>query len=190
MDILIEVSAKHVHLSPQDIEALFGKGAALTVKRELSTPGYYVCSEKVQVQGPKGMMTMGILGPPRKKTQVEVSMSDAIRLGITPPLRESGDLKDSAGVVITGPCGQIRLKEGVIIAKRHIHLTPEEAARMGLKDSQTVDVKADGERKVVFGETIVRTDPSYVFPSMHIDTDEANAAGIKDNTVGNIMNEV
>lgn len=189
MDILIEVSARHVHLSPQDIETLFGKGAALTVKRELSTPGYYVCNEKVQIKGPKGTMTMGILSPPRKKTQVEVAMSDAIRLGIAPPLRESGDLKGSAGVVIAGPCGEICLSEGVIVAKRHIHLTPQAAAQMGLKDSQTVAVRADGEREVVFGKTVVRTDPSYVFPSMHIDTDEANAAGIKDNTVGNIISE-
>lgn len=187
MDIAIEVSARHVHLSCEDVQTLFGKGSHLTKKRDLSTPGYFLCNEKVTVTGPKGSLEMSVLGPERKKTQVEVALSDAIRLGIEVPLRESGDLTDSAGVRLIGPYGEVNLTEGVIAAKRHIHLTPEMASSMGFRENQLVSVAARGERELIFKNIIIRTDPSYVYPSMHIDTDEANAAGIHGVIRGEIL---
>ena len=136
MKVMVETSAHHVHVSEQDLEALFGKGAALTNKKDLSQPGQFACAEKVEVIGPKGSMSMSILGPTRPETQVEISLTDARKLGVTPPIRESGDLEGTTGCVLKGPAGEIELAKGVIAAKRHIHFNPEEAKEAGVTDKQ------------------------------------------------------
>lgn len=174
--ILVETSARHVHLTEADIEKLFGKGYELTVKKELSQPGQFACNERVTVKGPKSeIRNISILGPARKETQVELSLTDARAVGIAAPIRESGDLDGTPGCTIIGPAGQIEIERGVIAAKRHIHLTPEAAAEIGVKDKQEVCVKIDSEaRSLVFGDVVVRVSASYA-PAMHIDTDESNA---------------
>lgn len=143
MKVMVETSAHHVHVSEQDLEALFGKGAALTNKKDLSQPGQFACAEKVEVIGPKGSMSMSILGPTRPETQVEISLTDARKLGVTPPIRESGDLEGTTGCVLKGPAGEIELAKGVIAAKRHIHFNPEEAKEAGVTDKQIVSVKVE-----------------------------------------------
>lgn len=175
--ILVETSARHVHLTEEHIEALFGKGAKLTHKKDLSQPGQFACEERVTLVGPKKQIpNVIILGPARPATQVEVSFTDARTLGVEAPVRESGDIKGSAGCKIVGPCGEIEISEGVIVAKRHIHLTPEDAAAFGVEDKQVVSVKIDSEaRSTVFGDVVCRVSPKFA-AAMHIDTDEANAA--------------
>ena len=175
--ILVETSARHVHLTVEDIETLFGKGHELTVKKMLSQPGQFACEEKVTVVGPKkSIERVSILGPARKASQVEVSLTDARTLGLNPPVRESGDLAGSAPCKLVGPCGEIELTEGVIAAKRHIHFTPEDAAEYGIKDKDIVKVKitSDG-RSLIFDDVVCRVSPTYAL-AMHIDTDESNAA--------------
>ena len=173
--ITIEASGRHVHLSAADLETLFGKGYELHVKRELSQPGQFLSEERVKIEGPKGFFdNTGILGPVRKDTQVEVSFTDARTLGVKAPVRESGDVKGSGAIKITGPEGQIEISEGVIIAKRHIHFTPEDAENYGLKDKQIVKVKVGGDRALIFDEVVVRVNPNFA-TFMHIDFDEANA---------------
>ena len=175
--ILVETSARHVHLTVEDIETLFGKGHELTVKKMLSQPGQFACEEKVTVVGPKkSIERVSILGPARKASQVEVSLTDARTLGLNPPVRESGDLAGSAPCKLIGPCGEIELTEGVIAAKRHIHFTPEDAAEYGIKDKDIVKVKitSDG-RSLIFDDVVCRVSPTYAL-AMHIDTDESNAA--------------
>lgn len=184
--VLIETSARHLHLSDADLATLFGEGYTLTNKKDLSQPGQFACVEKVQVVGPKGALNMSILGPTRKATQVEVSATDARTLGVTPPVRESGDIAGSAACKLVGPKGEIELKEGVIIAKRHIHMTPADAAAFGVKDKDIVSVDFKGPRGVCFHETVVRVSESFSL-AMHIDTDEANAAGIAGNVEGAII---
>lgn len=175
--ILVETSARHVHLTEEHIEALFGKGAKLTHKKDLSQPGQFACEERVTLVGPKKQIpNVIILGPARPATQVEVSFTDARTLGVEAPVRESGDIKGSAGCKIVGPCGEIEISEGVIVAKRHIHLTPEDAAAFGVEDKQVVSVKIDSEaRSTIFGDVVCRVSPKFA-AAMHIDTDEANAA--------------
>lgn len=173
--ILVETSARHIHLTREHVDILFGKGHQLTVKKMLSQPGQFACEEKVTVKGEKGELKMSVLGPERKETQVEVSLTDARTLGVKAPVRESGDIKGSGACTLVGPCGTVEISEGVIAAKRHIHLTPETAAELGLSDKQIVSVKLDTERSLVFGDVVVRVSPSYA-PAMHIDTDESNAA--------------
>jgi len=175
--ILVETSARHVHLSEAHIEILFGKGATLTNKKELSQPGQFACEERVTIVGPKKeIANVIILGPARPATQVEISFTDARTLGLNPPVRESGDVAGSAACKLVGPAGEVELTEGVMIAKRHIHLTPESAAEFGVEDKQIVCVKiANDPRTTVFGDTVVRVSPKFA-PAMHIDTDEANAA--------------
>lgn len=174
---LVETSARHVHLSEADIETLFGKGHTLTHKKDLSQPGQYACEERVTLVGPKKpIANVIILGPARKATQVELSFTDARTLGVSAPVRESGDVAGSAGCKIVGPAGEIDLNEGVIIAKRHIHMTPDDAAKFGVADKDIVSVKLDSDgRKTVFGDVVVRVNPNFAL-AMHIDTDEANAA--------------
>ncbi|MBQ4598537.1 MAG: phosphate propanoyltransferase [Clostridia bacterium] len=174
---LVETSARHVHLSEADIETLFGKGHTLTHKKDLSQPGQYACEERVTLVGPKKpIANVIILGPARKATQVELSFTDARTLGVSAPVRESGDVAGSAGCKIVGPAGEIDLNEGVIIAKRHIHMTPDDAAKFGVADKDIVSVKLDSDgRKTVFGDVVVRVNPTFAL-AMHIDTDEANAA--------------
>ncbi len=187
MKFLVETSARHAHVSQQDLETLFGKGAELTVKKELSQPGQYASEQKITVVGPRGQLSLSILGPTRKETQVELSLTDARTVGLKPPVRESGDTKGSAGCKIVGPAGEIELNEGVIIAKRHIHMTPEDAAKFDVKDKDVVGVKVNTDgRSLVFGETVVRVNPTYAL-AMHIDTDEANAAGAAGEVYGEIV---
>ena len=177
MKVLVETSARHIHLSEAHIEALYGKGATLTKKKDLSQPGQYACEERVTLVGPKKpIANVIILGPARKATQVELSFTDARTLGVSAPVRESGDVAGSAGCKIVGPAGEIDLTEGVIIAKRHIHMTPDDAAKFGVADKDIVSVKLDSDgRKTVFGDVVVRVNPTFAL-AMHIDTDEANAA--------------
>lgn len=189
-EVIIETSARHAHISKEHLEILFGKGHALTPKKELSQPGQFACEEKITVEGPKGSLKMSILGPVRPSTQVEISATDARSIGLTAPIRESGDIKGSTGVKITGPCGSVTIDEGVIIAKRHIHLTPDDAKKLNLTDKQVVYVKAQTEgRTIVFGDVVVRVSDKFS-AAMHIDTDEANAgsipAGIKGTIIDNI----
>lgn len=185
--VLVEVSARHVHVSEADLETLFGKGHKLTPKKELSQPGQYAAEEKVTVVGPRGEIKMSILGPTRKSTQVEVSYTDARTLGVQAPLRESGDTVESAPVKLVGPAGEIELTEGVIVAKRHIHMLPEDAEKFGVTNGQIVGVKVETDgRSIVFGDTVVRVREDFSL-AMHIDTDEANAAGISGTAQGEII---
>ena len=174
--ILVETSARHVHLSEEHIKVLFGENATLTHKKDLSQPGQFACEERVTLVGPKKeIKNVIILGPARPATQVEVSFTDARTLGVTAPVRESGEVAGSAGCKLVGPCGEVEINEGVIIAKRHIHMTPEDAEKLGVSDKEIVSVKIDSERTTIFGDIVVRVSPKFAL-AMHIDTDEANAA--------------
>ena len=175
--ILVETSARHVHLTAEHIEILFGKGAALTHKKDLSQPGQFACEERVTVEGPKGAIkNVIILGPARPQSQVEVSLTDARSLGVVAPVRESGDLAGSAGCKLIGPAGEVEIAEGVIAAKRHIHATPEYAEAVGIADKEIVKVKVvSNGRSLIFDDVVVRVSPKFA-PAMHIDTDESNAA--------------
>ena len=185
--VQIEVSARHVHLDKASVELLFGKGHTLTPKRELSQPGQYLEEERVDVIGPKGSFkNVAVLGPERKHVQVEVSFSDAFALGINPPIRQSGDTKGSASVKLVGPCGEITIDEGAIVALRHVHMTPEDAERLGLVDNQVVSVEALTDRKLVFEDTVIRVSPKFR-TRMHVDVDEAGAAHIAGFALGKII---
>ena len=177
--VLIETSARHVHLSKEHIDKLFGEGHELTFKKALSQPGQFACEERVTVVGEKKeIKNVSILGPARSATQVEISLTDARSIGCNAPIRESGDIAGSGACKIIGPCGEIEISEGVIAAKRHIHLTPETAKEMGVSDKQIVSVKIDSDgRKTVFGDVVIRVSDKFS-PAMHIDTDESNAAGV------------
>ena len=177
--ILVEVSARHVHVTEEALEVLFGKGAKLTKKKDLSQPGQFASNEKVTIVGPKGEMAASILGPERKENQVEVSLTEARKLGIAAPVRESGDLAGTPGCKLVGPKGELEIDCGVIAAKRHVHLTPEDAEKFGLKDKQIVSVEIDPGtgRKLVFGDVVCRVRADFA-TAMHIDTDESNAAAI------------
>jgi putative phosphotransacetylase len=174
---IVETSARHIHLSQADLETLFGQGHELTCKKELSQPGQYACEEKVEVVGTKGSLKMSVLGPTRNATQVEISLTDARSIGVNAPIRESGDIAGTGSCKLVGPCGTVELKEGVIAAKRHIHITPEDAASFGVADKEIVKVKVDTDgRSLVFDDVVVRVSASYA-TAMHIDTDENNACG-------------
>lgn len=184
--IPIEVSAHHVHLAQEHVEALFGRGHQLTPVSDLSQPGQHACVEKVALIGPKGRIdNVRVLGPTRKETQVEIAMTEQFKLGIHPPIRESGDLKGTPGCILEGPAGQVELKRGVICAQRHIHMSPDDALRLGLRDRYIVRVRIEGERELVFGDVVVRVNPNYRL-AMHLDTDEANAAKIETGLIGHI----
>lgn len=174
--VMVETSARHVHVTEETLEILFGKGYQLTKKKDLSQPGQFACEERVQVIGPKNSFpAVSILGPTRSADQVELSASDARSIGVAAPVRESGDIAGSGACKLVGPKGEVELKEGVIIAKRHIHMTPEDAENYGVKDKQVVSVKIDSpERSLVFGDVVVRVSPKFKL-AMHIDTDESNA---------------
>lgn len=184
--ILVETSARHVHLTAEHVAVLFGEGHELTVKKMLSQPGQFACEEKVTVKGERGELKMSVLGPERKASQVEVSLSDARTLGVKAPVRESGDVAGSGACTLVGPCGTVELAEGVICAKRHIHLTPENAKDLGVEDKQCVSVKLDSARPLIFGDVVVRASEKFA-PAMHIDTDEANAAGASGEVFGEII---
>lgn len=175
-EVLVETSARHIHLSREAVDVLFGAGYELTKKKDLSQPGQYACAEKLEVVGPKGKLKASILGPTRNASQVELSLTDARSIGVSAPIRESGDIKGSAGCKLVNPetGAELELSEGVIAAKRHIHLTPEVAKEMGVEDKQIVSVKINSERSAVLGDVVIRVSDKFA-PAMHIDTDEANA---------------
>ncbi len=188
MKILVETSARHVHVTKEDLETLFGKGHELTKKKDLSQPGQFSCEERVTVVGPKKeLANVSILGPCRSKSQIELSATDARSIGISAPVRESGDLEGSAPCKLIGPCGEVELSSGAIVAKRHIHLTPEDAEAMGLSDKQIVWVRLDTDgRKAILGDVVCRVSPNYS-TAMHIDTDESNAVGAGRELYGEIV---
>ena len=186
--VLIETSARHIHVSRRVLDILFGEGYELTNKKDLSQPGQYACEERVQVIGPKGSFPgVSILGPVRPETQVELSAGDARSIGVKAPIRESGDLEGSGPCKLVGPKGEVELNDGVIIAKRHIHMTPADAEKYNLVDKQIVNVKVETDgRSLIFGDVIVRVSPSYAL-AMHIDTDESNAASCVPGMQGDIL---
>lgn len=172
----VGISNRHIHLSEQDLEALFGKGYQLTVRNELSQTGQFAAEETLTIEGPKASLSkVRILGPTRKETQVEISRTDSFALGLKPPIRDSGSLAESPGITLVGPAGQIELDQGVIIAQRHIHMTEAEAEQFNVADKELVSVQVGGERGVVFHNVLIRVRNDFVL-EMHIDTDEANAA--------------
>lgn len=183
----IGVSNRHVHLSQGDLEILFGRGYTLESQRDLSQPEQYAAVETVLLAGPKGSIErVRVLGPVRNQTQVEISRGDTYRLGVKAPVRESGDLKGSGQITIIGPAGSVQLEEGVIIAQRHIHMTPMDAELYGVKDGQSVQIKSTGERGLIFENVIVRISPDYAL-EFHIDSDEANGAGIQHGEMGYLI---
>ncbi len=187
MKIMVETSARHIHVTAETFATLFGKDATLTNKKDLSQPGQYACAERVTVVGPKGELSMSILGPFRGADQIEVALTDARKLGVVAPVRESGDVADTPGCKLVGPCGEVEIDCGIIVAKRHIHLTPDAAQQFGVEDKQIVSVAVGAEgRKLVFGDVVCRVHENF-FPAMHIDTDESNAAGIVGTVDGEII---
>jgi acetate kinase len=182
----VEVSAHHVHLSQEHVEALFGPGHQLTHHSDLSQPGQFACQEQVTIVGPKGRIErVRVLGPARRATQVEIAMTEQFKLGIHPPIRESGDLRNTPGCTLEGPAGSVSLDRGVICALRHVHMTPADALRYGVRDKSVVQVRVAGDRELVFGDVLVRVDPNFAL-AMHLDTDEANAANVRTGAQGTI----
>ena len=186
--VLVETSARHIHLSQADLETLFGAGYELTPKKDLSQPGQFACEERVTVVGPKKELAgVSILGPARPASQVEISLTDARSIGVAAPIRESGDVAGSGACKLVGPCGEVELSEGVIAAKRHIHTTPDVAAEWGVADKEIVSVKVESDgRSLIFGDVVVRLNPAYAL-AMHIDTDESNAAFCTPGMMGDII---
>ena len=186
--VLVETSARHLHVTQEHLEVLFGKGAVLNNKKDLSQPGQFATTEKVDVVGPKRTLAgVTILGPVRPATQVEISLTDARSVGISAPVRESGDIAGSAGCKLVGPKGEVEIKEGVIVAKRHIHATPADAAELGVQDKEVVGLKIDTpDRSLVFGDVVVRVSDKFAL-ACHLDTDEANAAGCSGEVFGTIV---
>jgi len=187
--VTVGVSNKHLHLSDADLEALFGKGAELTPYKELAQPGQYAAEEKVDIAGPKNTFYgVRIIGPTRPQTQVEISMTDARAIGIDAPVRESGKLSGTPGAKLIGPAGEVDLPEGVMIALRHIHLSPQQAEEAGLKDKDIVDVQTFGTRPLIFQDVLIRSGDAHI-NEFHADTDEANAAGISNGQEVEIISE-
>ncbi|MBQ6830701.1 MAG: phosphate propanoyltransferase [Clostridia bacterium] len=186
--ILVETSARHVHLSREDLDVLFGKGYELTPKKDLSQPGQFACSERVEVVGSKKSLPgVSILGPVRKASQVEISLTDARAIGVDAPIRESGDIAGTGACKLVGPCGEVELKEGVIAAKRHIHMTPADAAAFDVQDKDVVSVAVESDgRNITFGDVVVRVSESFAL-AMHIDTDESNAGCVAPGTMGTLI---
>ncbi|MDD2883937.1 MAG: acetate/propionate family kinase [Dechloromonas sp.] len=184
--IPVEISAHHVHLSQADVEKLFGPGHQLTAEHELSQPGQFACAEKVHLVGPKGRIAnVRVLGPTRKETQVEIAMTEQFKLGIQPPIRESGDLAGTPGITLEGPYGSSQIDRGVICAQRHIHMSPDDARRFRVRDKYVVRVRVEGDRELIFGDVVVRVNPAYRL-AMHIDTDEGNAGHLSTGMKGYI----
>jgi putative phosphotransacetylase len=183
----IGVSGRHAHVSREHLNILYGEGYELTSIKELSQPGQFAAQETIDLVTEKGSFkNVRILGPVRSQSQVEIALTDAVKLGIKPPVRDSGDLKGSPGVTLVGPKGSVQLNEGVIAACRHIHMTPEDAVRMNVTDKEIVQVRCGGERGLLFDQVLVRVSPSYQL-EMHIDTDEGNAAMIKTGELVNVI---
>ena len=186
--VLVETSARHAHVTREVLDILFGEGYELTVKKMLSQPGQYASAERIDVVGPKKTLSgVSILGPVRPETQVELSLTDARSIGIAAPVRESGQIAGSGACKLVGPKGEVEISEGVIVAKRHIHMTKADAAEFGVVDKQIVSVKVDSaDRSLIFGDVVVRVSDSYAL-AMHIDTDESNAAGMAPGTMGEVI---
>lgn len=189
--ILIETSARHVHVSAEALEVLFGKGAELTKKKDLSQPGQYACEERVTVVGPKKeLANVSILGPVRPATQVELSATDARSIGVGIAIRESGDIAGTPGCKLIGPKGEIEISEGVIVAQRHVHMVPETAEKLGIKNKDIVWVKAETNgRTAILGDVVVRVSDKFA-DAMHIDTDESNAICAAPGMMGEIIKEL
>ncbi len=185
---LVETSARHIHLTAEAVEILYGKGAELTVKKMLSQPGQFAtANEKIRLVGPKGELAVSVLGPVRKANQVELSFSDARALGLKDvPVRESGDVAGTPGIKLVGPAGEMEIAEGCIIAKRHIHMTPADAEAFGVTNGQIVSVKLDTARPLIFGDVVCRVSDQFAL-AMHIDTDECNAAAAFGAVYGEIV---
>lgn len=187
MKIPVGISNRHVHLSREHLDILFGKGYELTKIKDLRQKGQFAAEETIDIEGPKGKIShVRILGPERNKTQVEISKTDGYVLGVNPPMRDSGDLAETPGITIIGPRGQVMLQEGLIIAARHIHMNETDAAKIGVKDNEHVSVRVDGERSLILEKVLCRVHPSFVL-EFHIDTDEGNAAGLKNSDVVEII---
>lgn len=187
-NFIVETSARHVHVTKETLEILFGKGKELTKKKDLSQPGQFACEERVTVVGPKKeLANVSILGPCRTADQIELSATDARSIGIAAPIRESGDVAGSGACKLVGPCGEVEVKEGVIVAKRHIHMTPADAEAFGVENGEIVAVKIESaDRTAILCDTVVRVSPSYAL-AMHIDTDESNAVGAGREQYGEIV---
>ena len=188
LTIPIETSARHIHLAEEDFKTLFGPEGKLNYIKELSQPGQYACQERLAVVGPKGRFdSVVVLGPFRPRTQVEISVTDARKLGIPGIIRQSGDIAGTPGCTLVGPCGSLELKEGVIVAKRHIHMAPLDAIRAHVRDNDIVFVITTSyERSLIFSDVVVRVSPKFKL-AMHIDTDESNAAACKGMVEGEIV---
>lgn len=185
--VIVNISNRHIHLTKEIMEALFGEGYMLKKKSDLMQPGEYACEETLTLAGPKNSIDrVRVLGPVRKYTQVEVSVSDAIRLGIVPEMRLSGNLAGSQPIKIIGPKGSVDLKEGCIVAKRHIHFSTADAEFYGVKDKDTVSLKIDGERGLIFNNIVARVSDNMVL-ECHLDIEEANAAGVKNGTLATLL---
>ncbi|CAG9619992.1 phosphate propanoyltransferase [Sutcliffiella rhizosphaerae] len=185
--IPIAVSNRHVHLSPEHVERLFGRGYELTKQKDLSQPNQFAAKETVTLIGPKGRIAnVRVLGPARGATQVEISLFDGYTLGVKPPIRQSGDIAGSESITLMGPRGQLRLEEGLICASRHIHMHPDDSIRLGVKNGNLVDIKVNGERATTFSNVLIRVSEKYSL-EMHIDLDEANAANISNGTLGELI---
>ncbi|QIB26723.1 phosphate propanoyltransferase [Caloranaerobacter azorensis] len=188
-ELPIALSNRHVHLSKEHIEKLFGEGYELTKMKDLSQPGQFAAEEKIDVVGPKGTLKgVRVLGPARGSTQVEISLTDGFKLGVVPPVRNSGDLAGSPGVKLVGPKGEVELKEGVIAAARHIHMHTDDAKEFGVKDKDIVKVRVRGQRGLIFENVLVRVSPNYAL-EMHVDVDEGNAAGVKNGDMVELIKE-
>ena len=187
MKIMVETSARHIHLTQEHLDTLFGKDYQLTPKKDLSQPGQFACAEKVEVVGPKSSLKLSILGPVRPETQIELAKTDARTLGIDAPIRMSGNLEGTPGCKLVGPKGEITIDKGVIVAKRHAHFTPEQAVEYGVTDGENIGIKLEyGERALVFGDVVARVSRTAGL-AVHIDTDEANAAGLPGPVDGEVV---
>ena len=186
--VLVETSARHIHVTKADLEVLFGKDFVLSHKKDLSQPGQFATNEKVEIVGPKSSLKgVSILGPERPETQVEISATDARAIGVAAPVRESADIKGSAPCKVIGPAGSIELTEGVIVAKRHIHFDPASAEAFGVADKEVVQVKVtSADRSLIFDDVVCRVSPKYAL-AMHIDVDESNAAGCSGVVYGEVI---
>ncbi|MDB8619134.1 MULTISPECIES: ethanolamine utilization phosphate acetyltransferase EutD [Streptococcus] len=185
----VEASGRHVHLSRKELDALFGTGYELTKAKDLSQPGQYASKERLTVVGPKGAFhNVVILGPVRKESQVEVSLTDCLQLGVKAPIRESGDIEGTPGIVLVNGDKSVSLDKGLIVAKRHVHMTPEDAEKMGVKNHDIVKVKVEGARPLIFDDVVIRVSPKFA-TYMHIDYDEANACGFSKGIRGRIIKD-
>ena len=182
----VGLSNRHVHLSKEHVEKLFGQGHELTIFKDLSQPGQYACEEKIDVVGPKGTLSMRVLGPACNLTQIEISLADGFVLGVKAPVRNSGDIAGSPGAKLVGPNGEVEITEGIIVAARHVHMHTTDGEAFGLKDKDIVSVKVEGPRGLVFDNVLCRIHDTYAL-EMHVDVEEGNAAGLKNGAMVEIL---